>query len=494
MGETWNLRTKLTISAGALVGATLLLSGVALISIRDSSEALDHATRVSARQLQLAGSLQTAFQQMRASGHASQIALVIALMEKDTKRAGECTACHDDGMVARHAESFHQAAGKVEKYLRDLAPLAASEQERAALRELEGHVKQWRSDYQGYLADSRADRFERAHSVVTDRIFPLIEKTGELSAALERRAETSLEETARTEHRDAARSQWITVGVVVLTLVLGALALWVIRRAGNLLARLIAALGESAESVVTAGKSIAATAVNLAQGATRQQAALEQMGQDSQEVTEAAHSNRKDAAHTDELVIETTARTAQARHALEEMMASIGGIHSSSQQIAKIIQIIDGIAFQTNLLALNAAVEAARAGEAGLGFAVVADEVRELAHRCATAAKETAELIEELRRRAAEGQAKVKSAAESVNAAATGVDQVKALVAQVHGASDLQAQGMDRLGRSLLSIESATQEETANAETAAAESRKLAQTASELENSIGELSQLVGAG
>ena len=79
---------------------------------------------------------------------------------------------------------------------------------------------------------------------------------------------------------------------------------------------------------------------------------------------------------------------------MTDMSTSMEEIRKSSDDIAKIIKVLDEIAFQTNILALNAAVEAARAGEAGAGFAVVAEEVRNLAQRSADAAKDTASIID----------------------------------------------------------------------------------------------------
>src|SRR5205085_5826691 len=107
-------------------------------------------------------------------------------------------------------------------------------------------------------------------------------------------------------------------------------------------------------------------------------------------------------------------RIMEGNRTLEQMVASMSDITSSSGKISKIIKVIDEIAFQTNILALNAAVEAARAGEAGMGFAVVADEVRNLAQRSAQAAKDTACLIEDSIAKSNDGKTKVDQVAAAI--------------------------------------------------------------------------------
>jgi len=231
-------------------------------------------------------------------------------------------------------------------------------------------------------------------------------------------------------------------------------------------------IAAASEQIDTASSEVATSSQKLAEGASEQAASLEESSASMEEIASMAQQNADNAVQTDQLMKETQHITKETETSMKELTKSMEDMAKLAEETQKIVKSIDEIAFQTNLLALNAAVEAARAGEAGQGFAVVADEVRNLAQRTATAAKDTAELIEQTVRGIHNNLDLVKKVDNGFDKVGEHANKVASLVAEIAAASQEQTQGIGQVNTALSQMDKVTQQIAANAEELASASEE----------------------
>ena len=251
------------------------------------------------------------------------------------------------------------------------------------------------------------------------------------------------------------------------------------RAAGELdgaIARILA----SADTILGEADNVSGAADDLSRRTERQAATLEETAAAISQLTASVASAASGARQANDVVNDARDNAATSGEVVRQAVDAMGEIANSSEQISRIIGVIDEIAFQTNLLALNAGVEAARAGDAGRGFAVVASEVRALAQRSSEAAREITDLISTSSEHVRKGVSLVGKAGHALTEIVASVGGIAEHVSGIAASAREQSTGLDEINTAMNQLDQVTQRNVAMFEETMASSKSMTAEATSL--------------
>jgi methyl-accepting chemotaxis protein len=255
--------------------------------------------------------------------------------------------------------------------------------------------------------------------------------------------------------------------------------------AANKLNIVVGEITGATDLVRASAEEIATASQDLSRRTEGQAASLEETAAALGEVSATAKKTTGNAQLADQVVSQARGDAEKSGEIVGRAIDAMGRIEHSSDEISKIIGVIDEIAFQTNLLALNAGVEAARAGEAGRGFAVVASEVRALAQRSADAAKQIKTLIAASGDDVKAGVKLVRQTGDALGQIVAKVMQINTLVGDIAAGAEEQNNALGEVNTAVGQMDQSTQQNAAMAEQANAAVESMKQQIDRLARAVG---------
>jgi methyl-accepting chemotaxis protein len=503
--NTWRLRTRVLSGFALVILLMMVASAVGIVRVSMLNQRITQLVEMDMRALEL--SRQWA-----------------GLSEGSIQRRIVSMAVDDEGFVKAFTRRSKEVSERIDKVQAELDQISKSP-EADRLSDVIGEA---RKKYQASREDlmKRKKAGENIQSRVADELIPAMEA---YLQTIDRYADYTREvlQTARREaEAEAQTTRSLVLGLMLLATALGVFIAIAITRSvtaplaeaqtltqaiasGDLSARTaaegsdelaelhrslqqmqqslagtITGVRGAAEQVRLASAEIATGNMDLSNRTEQAASSLEQTGAAMAQLGDGVKLNADAAREADQLAKTASDVAGRGGAMVEQVVSTMSEIQQSSNKIADIIGVIDGIAFQTNILALNAAVEAARAGEQGRGFAVVAGEVRALAQRSAQAAREIKALISASVERVEGGSRLVADTGSTMREVVDSVQRVTRIIGEISSSSASQALTLSEIGQAMQQLDQMTQQNAALVEESAAAAASLKEQSTQLVEAV----------
>lgn len=285
-----------------------------------------------------------------------------------------------------------------------------------------------------------------------------------------------------------------------------------INSAIDALRRLVFTINDTAVQVSNSAQAVQSTSLALAEASENQSneivgvnAAMNAMANSAEQVADHAIESSQ-VAQGSVVIAKSGVSTVQntisgmerMREQIQETSVKIKRLGDSTQEIGKMVSLIDDITDQTNILALNASIQASIAGDAGKGFAVVAEEVQRLAERSSKATRQIEMLVHAIQSDTNDTMTSMEQATQEVvlgttlaKDAGVALEEIEnvslklaQLIQKISMASKEQVETAEKISQNMDVIQNITRQTTQSTHVTAGSIGTLAELAIELKDSV----------
>src|SRR5450759_1582769 len=332
-----SLTKKLLSSFAAMLGLVLLLGAGGLLVTRDLSGDLERAANVTAREQYFAGQVSAGAAELTSLERGSVLAAMLA----------------DPAHQQAYQQAFSQRAENLRKSLSELRKMADTREAAARLQSLEQQASAVTQAHEELRQAMARQQMDAGMVIFAQKVQPSLEEIGRQAVSLVEQQNSDLASASAASSAKSARSTTVTIALLLIALGVGAGVLWMVRRVGFSLRDLAARMSESAERVSGGASMVSLSSQSLAAGASQQAASLEETSASTEEIASITRKNADHALQVAGLMQQSAEGAVGVNQSLDRMVVQMNEIGNSSNKIARIIKVIDEIAFQTNILAVS---------------------------------------------------------------------------------------------------------------------------------------------